>query len=74
MEKLIVKHGIGQVVDQHLKPIRMTRAQAFRYAERNMPGDLRAAGFQSFVGRSDPELHGGDWFRIDYGMQCGAAR
>lgn len=70
MEKLIVKYGIGVLVDKDLKPIRMTRPQAQRYAERNMPSDLRKANFKAFVGRSCVDLHGGEWFRIDYGMQC----
>ena len=70
MEKLIVKYGIGVLVDKDLKPIRMTRTQAQRYAERNMPSGLRKANFEAFVARSCPDLHGGDWFRINYGMQC----
>ena len=60
-EKLIVKVGIG-VLD---KP--MTRAQAQRYGEKNMPNDLRKAGFKASVSRSCAEIHGGNWFRISYG-------
>ena len=60
-EKLIVKVGIGQL-DQP-----MTRAQAQRFGEKTMPRDLKAAGFKCVVSRSDPELHGGNWFRINYG-------
>ena len=58
---LPVKVGIGTL------PRPMTREQAHRYGERNMPADLRRAGFQTVVFRSDAEIHGGDWFRINYG-------
>lgn len=60
-EKREVRVGIGKL-DQH-----MTMSQAKRYGDRNMPRDLKAAGFQTFVGVSDQELHGGLWFRVDYG-------
>ena len=60
-EKLLVKIGIG-VLD---KP--MTRAQAQRYGEKNMPNDLRKAGFKALVSRSCAEIHGGNWFRVSYG-------
>jgi len=62
-EKLIVKIGLHQMEK------RMTRAQALRYGLRHMPKDLKRAGFDCIVARSDPELHGGDWFRINYGYQ-----
>lgn len=45
----------------------MTRDQAHRYGERNMPRDLRAAGFATFVSLTDAEIHGGVWFRVNYG-------
>ncbi len=60
-EKLLVKIGIG-VLD---KP--MTRAQAQRYGEKNIPKDLRRDGFKTAVSRSCAEIHGGNWFRISYG-------
>ena len=60
-EKLLVKIGIG-VLDKH-----MTRAQAQRYGEKNIPKDLGRAGFKTAVSRSCAEIHGGDWFRISYG-------
>lgn len=47
----------------------MTREQARRYGERHMPRDLRAAGFETVIARSDPEMHGGLWFRINYGKR-----
>jgi len=34
-----------------------------------MPADLKRAGFQAFVGRSDAEMHGGVWYRISYGKK-----
>ena len=61
VDALLVKVGIG-VLD---KP--MTRAQAQRYGEKNMPNDLRKAGFKALVSRSCAEIHGGNWFRISYG-------
>lgn len=66
LEKLPVKLGIG-TLDKH-----MTRAQAQRYGEQAMPADLKRAGFECIVARSDIELHGGEWFRINYGMKCGS--
>lgn len=60
-EKLPVKIGL------HTLDKPMTRAQAQRYGNRNMPKDLRRAGFQCVVARSDAEIHGGTWFRINYG-------
>jgi hypothetical protein len=60
-EKLLVKIGIGVLA----KP--MTRAQAQRYGEKNIPKDLRRAGFKVAVSRSCAEIHDGNWFRISYG-------
>lgn len=62
-EKLPVKVGLGTLD----KP--MTRAQAQRHGDKHMPADLRRAGFECVVFRSDREIHGGDWFRINYGMK-----
>ena len=61
LERLPVKVGI-LTLD---KP--MTREQATRWGDRHMPADLKRVGFETFVGKSDPELHGGVWFRISYG-------
>lgn len=60
-EKLPVKVGI-LTLD---KP--MTLTQAKRWGDRHMPADLKRAGFETFVGRSDPEMHGGIWYRVSYG-------
>jgi hypothetical protein len=47
----------------------MTRERAMRYGSRHMPKDLKRAGFECFVDRSDAEMHGGVWFRINYGKK-----
>jgi len=60
-ERLPVKVGL-QTLDK-----RMTREEAMRYGLRRMPADLIRAGFTCVVARSDAEMHGGDWFRINYG-------
>ena len=46
----------------------MTRLQAHQFGERNMPTDLKKAGFECIVAASDPELHGGIWYRINYAL------
>jgi hypothetical protein len=60
-EKLPVKSGLSTLD----RP--MTRAAAFRYGEQHMPADLRRAGFKTIIAKSDADLHGGVWFRINYG-------
>lgn len=59
-EKLPVKIGIG-TLDKEL-----TREQAIRYANKNIPSDLKRAGFKATVSKTDQELHGGVWYRINY--------
>lgn len=61
MTALPVKVGLSTLE----KP--MTREQARRYGERNMPADLRRAGFKTTVAKSDTDLHGGEWYRVNYG-------
>lgn len=60
MEKMIVKVGSGQL--DRL----MNISQAKRWGEKNMPADLRRAGFKVDVLTSNPELHGGLWLRVSY--------
>jgi hypothetical protein len=60
-ERLPVKVGLSTL------DAVMTREQARRYGDRNMPKDLKRVGFQTSVGRTDPEIHGGNWFRVSYG-------
>jgi hypothetical protein len=45
----------------------MTEAQARRYGARNMPGDLKRAGFHVCVFTSDAEINGGIFYRVSYG-------
>jgi hypothetical protein len=45
----------------------MTKMQAFKYGEKHMPKDLKRAGFQTVIFTSDPVIHGGLWYRINYG-------
>lgn len=45
----------------------VTRKQAQRIGERNMPPDLKRAGFQTVVFASNPEIHGAEYWRINYG-------
>jgi len=59
--KLPVKIGIGTA------PREMTREQALRYGNKIIDPMLKRAGFVCIVSQSDPELHGGLWFRINYG-------
>jgi hypothetical protein len=63
MEKLTVKVGLGEL------PKPMTREQAQRWGERHMPKDLKRAGFECFVVKTDAEMHGGVWFRVNYGRK-----
>lgn len=60
-EPLPVKVGAGTL------ELPMTPAQAQRWGERNMPSGLRAAGFKVHVSRTDPQMHGGTWLRVNYG-------
>ena len=62
-ERLPVRTGAGR----EALPDRMTREQARRYGLRNMPADLRRAGFQVSIFRSDREINGADFFRVNYG-------
>lgn len=62
-EKRIVKVGL------HTLDKPMTREQAMRYGIRRMPPDLKRTGFECVVARSDTDMHGGLWFRINYGKR-----
>jgi len=61
MTKRIVKVGLSTLDTP------MTLAQAKRYGDKNMPLDLKRAGFKTVVFTSDEEMHGGLWFRVNYG-------
>lgn len=49
----------------------MTHTQAKRHGDKNMPADLRRAGFKTDVFTSDLEINGGTFFRVSYGMTAG---
>jgi hypothetical protein len=59
-KKYEVRQGVG------ILPRRMTLEHARRYANRIMPGDLRRAGFVASVYLTCPEIHGGEWIRINF--------
>lgn len=48
-------------------PNPMTYAQAKRYGEKNMPADLKKAGFTVDVFVSDQEINGATFYRVNYG-------
>jgi hypothetical protein len=58
--KLPTKIGLSTL------PRPMTEKQAKAYGERNIPQGLRRAGFVVSVFRSDSEIHGADFYRINY--------
>lgn len=60
LEALPVKIGL-QALDK-----KMTRKQAEQYGWKVMQLDIRRAGFVCSVYRTDKEIHGGEWFRINY--------
>lgn len=55
-ERLPVKAGL------HTFDRPMTRAGAQRMGERLMPKDLKRAGFDCVICRTDLQTHGGEWF------------
>lgn len=60
-EKLTVKIGCS-TLDR-----KMTRKQAENYGKRNMPADLKKAGFNCVVARARMDFNGWDGYRINYG-------
>lgn len=61
--------------DAEVRPVRvglgtldtpMSKAQALRWGQRNIPADLKKAGFQTSVFTSDPDIHGGTFYRINH--------
>ena len=63
--KLPVKVGLSTLNRK------MTKDQAKRYGDRHMPKDLKRVGFETVIFESDPEIHGGSWFRVNYGYYKG---
>lgn len=61
MEQRTVMIGLSQL---H-KP--MTIQQARKFGDRNMPNDLKKAGFKTHIFISDLEINGDLFYRINYG-------
>lgn len=64
--KLTTKLGSGTLSRK------LTKAQAQRYGDRNMPRDLKAAGFETVVATTSLDLHGWHGYRINYGKHVGS--
>jgi hypothetical protein len=60
-----VKWGADFLRGSNWEPRVMTRRQAERYAQLHIPKHLKKAGFTCHVSESDPEMHGGHWYRIN---------
>ena len=45
----------------------VTRARALQIARRAMPADLKRAGFRASIFASCADIHGGIWWRVNYG-------
>lgn len=65
-ERLPVKTSTNEVVAGP-----MTGLQARRWGNRQMPADLKRAGFEVVVFRSDPDIQGSNYFRVSYGKGPG---
>ncbi|MCK9530445.1 MAG: hypothetical protein M0R77_07780 [Gammaproteobacteria bacterium] len=63
-EKRIVKVGLGQLEKK------MTKEQAKRYGNKNIPLDVKKAGFETVIFVSDAEINGNTFYRINYGKKC----
>ncbi len=48
----------------------MTLSQAKRWGDRNMPGELKRAGFQVSVYEATYDINGWDGYRINFGKKC----
>lgn len=70
LRKMISAERRPVVIGEHrpsaFNPV-MTEAQALRFADKMMPNDLRRAGFKASIFASTMEVHGGLWFRVNYG-------
>ena len=54
-----------------LLPNLMTKKQAKRWGDKNMPMDLRRAGFETVVFTADPDINGWSGYRVNYGKKTG---
>lgn len=64
--RLEVRVGCGR----QALPIHMTKEQAKRYGDKNMPRDLKRAGFETIIFTADPEINGWLGYRVNYGKEC----
>jgi hypothetical protein len=67
-ECLPVRMGAGR----ETLPKPMTAAQARKYGQKLLRvwyPDLQRAGFEPCLFRSDPEIHGADYFRLSFGKR-----
>lgn len=55
----------GQSRPDRFAPI-VTRARALQIARQNIPADLKRAGFVASIFASDPAIHDGTWWRVNY--------
>ena len=60
-QKFLVKDSCNQPIGM------MSKGQAMRYGQKNMPADLKKAGFKTVVFQSDVEIHGAVYLRVNYG-------
>lgn len=66
-ESLPVRVGCGrETLDRP-----MTVRQARLWGNQNMPRDLKRAGFEVVVFRSDPDINDGNFLRVSYGKAPG---
>ncbi|WP_137887694.1 hypothetical protein [Pseudomonas sp. 2FE] len=63
-QKFHVRLGLGRLEGL------MTKQQARSWGDRNIPSDLKSAGFSTCVFESCPEIHGALFLRISYGKSC----
>ena len=68
MKLPVYSSGVGRVL---VYPAAiMSREQAQRFGDRNMPRDLKRAGFKTYIFESDIVIHGAHYFRVNYGKEC----
>lgn len=62
-----VKYGIGTLEKK------MTYAQAEAWGQKNMPADLKKAGFKTSVCLTDLDLHGSVHLRVNFSKVTGTS-
>lgn len=51
-------------------PTKMNELQAFRWGEKNMPPELKRAGFKTVIFHATMKINGWEGLRINYGKVC----